>query len=298
MALRVGDALQKTALVRKARNSWSAPEDGPQKDCENIVYLTPGLVQCGFPHSRQGGLTWYRRNGGCHLTLMAHPETGLPYGSLPRLLLMFWTRQALRKKSRRIDLDQISPFMRSLGMRVTGGAKGSIARVRRQVEATLRTRIEIKLEGRARYEIRNSQFFDGGLIWTGREGGYLEMSEAFFNAIIESAVPYDLEVLRRLQTSPLALDLYCWASWRSSLLKHSKATRPVEVLFDALHGPEGQTGAMYLGYDSRPGVRSRFIAAVRHTVRRINMADEGLRLSTGADKLIVYASPPRVARGG
>jgi hypothetical protein len=49
-----------------------------------------------------------------------------------------------------------------------------------------------------------------GTLW----GSWVELGEKFFQAITAAPVPVDTRVLRALKKSPLALDLYAWATWR------------------------------------------------------------------------------------
>jgi|GEM_PF-4220038 len=294
MAIQVAQAVKASQIARRRPKYCHVPVEGQQTDQDEVVYLVAGLVQCGFPHSRQQTLVWTRSNRDCHLTLIGHPETGLPWGPLPRLILAHCIKHAKRYEQKKINLKNISSFMRSMGMQVTGGANGSINRVREQIEALLRTHIEIKLDGFKRYEIKNSSFFSKGQICVGNKDGYLEFSDDFYEAIHKSAVPFDLVVLRKLKTSPLALDIYFWASWRSYCMFSDKDSKTLVVSFDNFHGPKGQTGAFYSGYGENPAVKSRFVCAVKKVVKRINAGDDLLLLSVNNSGLLLKASPPRV----
>jgi hypothetical protein len=65
------------------------------------------------------------------LSLLASPKIGLPYGSIPRLLLAWVTTEAVKTKSRELELgDSMSAFMAELGLKPTGGANGSITRLK------------------------------------------------------------------------------------------------------------------------------------------------------------------------
>jgi hypothetical protein len=59
-------------------------------------------------------------------------------------------------------------------------------------------------------------------------GSYVELSQDFFRDIVERPVPVDLRVLRALR-SPLALDIYCWLTFRASSLRE-----PTEIPWPAL----------------------------------------------------------------
>ena len=63
------------------------------------------------------------------------------------------------------------------------------------------------------------------------------VSKDFFEEVIERPVPIDMRALQALKRSPLALDIYCWLTYRMSYLK-----KKTEVPWEAL---QMQFGAGY-----------------------------------------------------
>ena len=59
-----------------------------------VGFMARALVQATLPHRRVEGSVFERRNGAFTLTLLAPPRTGLPYGTVPRLLLAWMTTEA------------------------------------------------------------------------------------------------------------------------------------------------------------------------------------------------------------
>jgi hypothetical protein len=95
---------------------------------------------------------WGRSNGRLTLTLKPDwefdPQTGtsrcigIPYGTVPRLLLFWTTTEAVRTKSRKLELgSSLSAFMRELGLAPTGGRWGSIPRLHEQMNRLFRAKI-------------------------------------------------------------------------------------------------------------------------------------------------------------
>jgi hypothetical protein len=105
------------------------------------------------------------------------------------------------------------------------------------------------------------------------------LHEDFFAEITSSAVPVDLRAVHQLKSSPLALDLYTWLTYRMSYLR-----RPTLVPW---RGLQAQLGADY----ARPrDFRRMALARLGDVVDaypelRIRGQTEGLRL---------YPSPPHV----
>lgn len=217
----------------------------PIPDALDKAFLARNLVQVTLPHSNPGDVpVWGRTNG--NLTLTIKPDwsidpqsgkpvcVGLPYGTIPRLLLFWITTETLRQKSRRLVLgDSLSAFMRQLDLTPTGGRWGSIPRLRDQMQRLFRAKISFETTMEAGDD-RGKQWTDmpvapkGELWWNHRQpeqqalfGSWIELGEEFYNSIIEAPVPVDLRALLALKKSPLALDLYAWSTYRTYRVNRS-----------------------------------------------------------------------------
>jgi Plasmid encoded RepA protein len=204
-----------------------------------LGFMARLLVQATLPHKDPGpGVSVFERsNGDLHLVVLAPPRIGLPWGKCPRVLLCWLATEAVRTRSRHIELGgNLSAFMRELGQIPTGGRWGTITRLRDQVRRLFSSTIRCSYTGPGRFE--DSGFVIASrtsLWWTPAEpekpdlfGSFVELSQDFFQAVIDRPIPVDLRVLRALR-SPLALDIYCWLTFRSSYLR-----RPVEIPWPAL----------------------------------------------------------------
>jgi len=133
----------------------------PILDPRDHAYLARNLVQVTLPHSDPGDVpVWGRTNGNLKLTIKpdwtidastGEPVCiGLPFGTIPRLLLFWITTETLRQKSRRIVLgDSLSAFMRQLDSAPTGGRWGTIPRLKNQMERLFRAKISFASDLRA-----------------------------------------------------------------------------------------------------------------------------------------------------
>ena len=94
-------------------------------------YLAREMVQCTLPHADPGDLrAWQRHSGSLTLTILpgydgrAQESLGFPYGSIPRLLLLWITSEAI-KQGRKITLgDTLNHFLRAVGLspKTSGGS--------------------------------------------------------------------------------------------------------------------------------------------------------------------------------
>jgi len=206
---------------------------------KDMAFMARQLVQATLPHSNPGNKeSWERTNG--NLTLVIRPglkkdlqsgerkTVGFPYGTIPRLLLFWLTTEALRTKSRRLELgDSLAAFTRAIGLNpLTGGGKrGDTRRLQEQMErlfrATISFEVTRKNEGEAGYSWLDMQVAPMGELWWDFKQpeqpllwkSWIELGEKFYESIVAAPVPVDVRALKALKGSSLALDLYAWATY-------------------------------------------------------------------------------------
>lgn len=219
------------ALLKSIADIRQNPED------RELAFIMRQLVQCTLPHRDPGDVPgWGRQCGSLGLGIqpgwdpIKNRGIGIPYGSIPRLLLFWLTTEAVRNKSRRIELGRsYSEFVEKVGLNVeTGrGPRGDGTRLRTQLHRLFRARITFQenlqkngLVGEASSDIQVSE--DRELWWDPKTPeqleafvSWVELGERFYTMSVTAPVPVDLRVLKVLKRSPLALDLYVWASYKS-----------------------------------------------------------------------------------
>jgi hypothetical protein len=185
-------------------------------------------VQATLPHRAVAGNEFERRNGNFTLTLQAPSKIGLPYGSVPRLLLAWVTTEAVKTKSRELELgDSMSAFMAELGMTPTGGANGSITRLKNQTRRLFAATVTASYEDDKQIADMGYRLADRSVLWwhskdpeqAGLWKSSVTLSEHFFNEVIDRPVPIDMRAMKALKQSPMALDIYAWLTYRVSYLK-------------------------------------------------------------------------------
>lgn len=118
-------APSRLALVEEA----TAMEGELAQKAGAVGYLARMLVQVTMPHAKQKSNEFTRRNGSFSVTMLASTEYGLPYGTVPRLLLAWLTTEAVRTRESTLVLgSSLSSFLHRLGYTATGGKTGSIGR--------------------------------------------------------------------------------------------------------------------------------------------------------------------------
>lgn len=237
-------------LAELASGPYGDAEVEDARQAGQVGYLGRVLVQTTLPHSRPRESTWKRTNGRFTLTLVADPDFGLPYGVLPRLVLVWLSTEAQRLRSREIVLgNTLSEFLEQLQLTRTGGKKGDIQRLHDQLDRLFSTTVYARWEdgvaghrARSRIDIADKEdlFWDPrrpeqGALWQSS----VVLSERFYLEVTEHGVPLDLAVVRALRRSPLQLDVYAWLTYRLPLLRRQE-TIPWEGLVLQFGGEYGR----------------------------------------------------------
>ena len=229
----------------------------PEKDVfHEVGYWARVWVQGALPHSNPGNVpVWGRENGAFSLTVQPGMDIvdgkavnyGIPYGSIPRLIMCWMCTEAVRTKEPKLFLgDSLAKFMQEVGIgKATGGRWGSITRLKDQMLRLTQARISYRYRGEEAFARRGIQIAKEDMLWwseSQREQrslfqSYIVLDDAFFNEIVTKPVPIKLEALKLLKQSSLALDLYTWLTFRVYGLEE-----PVVIAWSTL---EKQLGANY-----------------------------------------------------
>lgn len=216
--------------IDKLINDALAIEVEDAKEAGALGFMARAMTQATMPHSKMEECAFERVNGSFSLTMMAPPSIGLPYGSLPRLLMAWITTEAVQTKDPVLYLGpSLSSFMGALGLVPTGGRWGSISRVKEQTKRLFSCSVscnysEENFDAGAGFTIaKNYQLWwePKAVQQTSLWKSTVTLSTDFFEEIIDRPVPLDMRALKALKRSPMALDIYCWLTYRMSYLKRS-----------------------------------------------------------------------------
>lgn len=229
---------------------------------EDVVFLARELILCTLPHSDPGNVpTWSRKNGNLTLGIQAGYDIktgksyGIPYGIIPRLVLVWIVTEIIRTKSRRLELgNYLGDFLAKIGLSsYTGrGPRGDARRVREQMERLFRSTISfdysLKGEGRKGSAWLDMKVAPKGIFWWSEKdpeqaalfGSWIEVSEEFFNAVMNAPHPLDIRVLRHIKDSSLGIDLYTILNREA--FRAMKDDKPRFLAWEWLHE---QTGNEY-----------------------------------------------------
>jgi hypothetical protein len=109
----------------------------------------------------------------------------------------------------------------------------------------------------------------------------LTLGADFYEEVIKNPVPVDMRALKALKRSPLALDIYCWLTYRMSYLR-----KPTEIPWAAL---QMQFGA---DYTRTRGFKESFL----HHLRAVLTVYPEANVEDGERGLLLKPSKPHVAQ--
>lgn len=292
------------ALVRAA-------EQLAEDHAHEIGYVPRLFAQTSLPYLDPGPIPeWQRHNGSLTLTVQPGPSMrrkdgtierlGLPYGSVPRLLLTWLGTEVYRTKEREIILgDSIADFMRRIEMgAATGGKRGSLTRFRDQINRLFRATITVALDGEPDVDwFQSARIADSARLWwspANREPeqqdllhSSVTLSERFYRESLEHPVPVSLDAMAALGNSARRIDIYTWLTYRMSYL-HDPTTVPWEALRWQFGSNVGETKAHLRSF------RQGFERELAKVLTIYSEAD----VTTSSDGLSLRRSATHIARNG
>jgi hypothetical protein len=259
-----------------------------------LGYMARALVQATLPHKATKENEFTRDNGLFSLTILAPSKVGLPYGSIPRLLLSWMTTEAVYTRSPVLELGPtLSAFMAALGLARQGGKRGDITRLKKQTESLFCSTISCQYKDDAMTTGGGFNIAKEYLLWWNPKSpdqmplwrSTVTLGADFFKEIVSRPVPVDMRALKLLKRSPMSLDIYFWLTYRMSYL-----AKDVVIPWQLL---QMQFGADYA--QDAHGLRNfrmKFIDRLKK-VHEIYKAAKVFEVENG---LLLKPSPPHVPK--
>lgn len=278
------------ALIETAAEIW---QDSP----DELAFQHVVLAHLGFPRSKTDALRFERVSGTSALLLEAGSlwdgqkmqQQALPYGSIPRLMMIAITTRAIQQKSRTIELGRsMSDSLRELGLADTGATHWR--RVRAQASALAAVRMTLGYVSQGKATTLNAQPVKKFDAWTHQDHRQLtlipstvELSADFFEAIEDASVPLDVRAVRALSKHPMALDVYTWLAHRLCRVRSPQGDRIPWVKLREQFGHE-------------IGDQREFKKKMKEALKKAAMVYPTAKLDTWGSGLTLLPSPPPVPK--
>lgn len=174
---------------------------------------------------------------------------GVPFGSLPRLILIHIMTEAVRTRSRHVVLGEtFTAWMRRMGFKtISYGPRGSATLIKQQLDRLLACEWMIRWDndtasGESEFGVKEIKLTNE-YVGVDRKGGNfireIRMTEGFFEHLREHAVPLNEHAICHLRDSATGLDLYTWLAYRLPRI-HPK--RPATISWPQLAVHFGNDG--------------------------------------------------------
>lgn len=266
------------------------------EDAERMGFTYSGFALTSLPHKPQEATVWRREGHNLTLVLQAGVDRagatlGLPYGSYARFILLFLQSEAIRSKSREIELGRsMRTWLGTMGLAIGGKTYRLVNEQARRISCCRltffadKTGREIRSQGGfVKTAITMSSVLDEDPAQSSLWQDKVLLDEDFYRALREHPVPLSESALRAIGPRSMVIDVYIWLAYRLHALR-----REVEVGWPALYA---QFGA---GYKHIRQFRAQFIEALQLALAAYPDAD----VSLGDRGVVLRQSRPAIAARG
>lgn len=264
------------------------------READAIGYGTAHLINCTLPHTDPKNHVFERRAGDW-LKMTITSSKGIPYGTRARLYYARLITRAVQTRSRVVVL---APTLTQLARELGSGTNGPVLRswqeqLRRCFSSTweieaIENRGDKKRVYRKRWIIEEAQEYV-----VGGDPNQLQifeptvkLSQDFYDAIVDRAVPFDMRSMKVLAStrSSLAMDIYVWLTLKTRDLKH-----PREYPFGWLMQQFGT------GFDpANKKHRSNFQIQLKSALKKIKVIWPELKVHLEPGCLVIHPGRPHV----
>jgi hypothetical protein len=277
------DEARRQATSKRERALVEAAYQVLSEDAEKIGFTYSGFALTSLPHKPLDADTWRREGHNLTLVLQsgvdrAGKTLGLPYGSYARFILLFLQSEAIRTRSREIELGRsMRAWLGNMGLSVGGTTYRLINEQAKRISSCRLT----FFADRAGQEMRSQGgFVKTAITMASMLGDQPErlwqdavlLDEDFYRALCDHPVPLSETALRAIGPRSMTIDVYIWLAYRLHSL-----SRETDVGWPALFA---QFGA---GYRVLRQFRAQFIeclelALAAYPDANVSISEQGVTM--------------------
>jgi len=286
------EAARAQALDKAERQAVEAAYEVMTDEKGRIGVAHAGFAMAALPHKKTAESVWEKDGGTIKLLVESGLDAdrnpvGVPYGSIARMILLYLQTQAVRTRSREVELGaSMNAWLKAMDIPV-GGKTYQV--VREQSRRISRCRLTFfRRTGHAEL-VTNGAFVRDAILpldsthaqqlplWQER----VRLDEGFYQSLIEHPLPLREAAVRQISSRSMAIDLYVWLAYRLHALPG-----PVPVTWQALKRQFGE-GYAELRFFRRDVLPNLKLALAVYPEAQVTVDEK--------DGLILYASPPPVS---
>jgi Plasmid encoded RepA protein len=255
---------------------------------QRIGVMHAGFAMTALPHKAVQDTLWVRQGGAVRLIVESGvgPDRlpiGLPYGANARMILLYLQTEAVRTRSREVELGRsMNQWLGAMG--IDNGGK-SYRLIREQSRRLSLCRLTFYRVTDAATFVTNGSFVRSAILPS--SGGdqlqfwqeSVKLDEGFYQSLIEHPLPLREAAIKKVSRRSMAIDIYVWLAYRLHML-----SRPTPVSWKALHE---QFGA---GFNRLRAFREKF----REPLALALAAYPEAKTSIDEVGMVLYPSEPPV----
>jgi Plasmid encoded RepA protein len=277
--------------VDKAERQAVEAAFGVLSDEKGRIGIThAGFAMAALPHKNTLETIWKKDAGTVRLLVESGHDAdgtpvGIPYGSIARMILLYLQTQAVRTRSREVELGtSMNAWLGAMDI-PAGGKTYQI--VREQSRRLSRCRLTFFRRTDKAEMVTNGAFVRDAILPLDSTAAQLplwqervRLDEGFYQSLIDHPLPLREEAVRQISSRSMAIDFYVWLAYRLHAL-----SEPLAVPWAALKGQFGQ---------SYSAARKFRRDAITNLALALAVYPEARVVIDGKDGLLLYPSPPPV----
>ena len=309
---------KKLVRAKKKLESSYEIQKSSANERDALIWSSVTMCQASLPHTDPGEENvWTRVNGTQVLLIEAGHTTdhlgakkfaGLPYGPIPRLLLHYITDQVYTTRSRRVSLGRsMYAFLTKLGLSDSAQNYASVKdQLNRLTNASFKMITHFQHVGKSgkisygeKGKVAPPIASDWSFWWSDKPNkdplqedlfdSYLILSQDYFNDLLSSCLPLDIDVLKHLRKSSFQLDLYAWLTYRVFRLSKLELKEIRPIPYKTLQEQLGSTTKESKEFKYALGKHLRVIESVWRGKLDYELSADGLIIRESA---VQIAPPP------
>ena len=259
-------------------------------DQQRIGVMHAGFSMTALPHRDTGDTKWVRQGGGIKLLVESGSDQnlspiGIPFGSIARMILLYLQTEAVKTRSREIELGRsMNRWLATMG--IDNGGK-TYKLVREQAKRLSLCRLTFYRETGNATQVMNGSFVRDAIIPTRADDQLplwreaVTLDERFYMSLMEHKLPLREAAIRQIGTRSMAIDIYIWLAYRL----HSLG-KPTPVSWAALYAQFG-AGFSHSWHFKKSFQAPLQLALAAYPEAQVAIDERGL---------LLYPSPPAVAK--
>jgi hypothetical protein len=254
-----------------------------------------GIIHAGFaltalPHKDISENSWVRQGGNITLRVDSGADKtgnaiGIPYGSIARMILLYLQTEAVKTRSRDIELGRsMNQWLKTMG--IDNGGK-TYQLVREQSKRLSLCRLTFYRETINATLVTNGSFVRDAILPTKDDGQLtlwreaVRLDEGFYQSLIDHPMPVLEAAIRQIGQRSMAIDVYVWLAYRLHQLE-----TPTPITWKALYAQFGG-GYQEVRYFKRKFLEPLALALAAYPEAHVNIEDTGV---------VLYPSAPPVPK--